>query len=104
MSKKKYTHMQALLPEIKALLAEGRSHRELEQHFGLTGDRPIHNLLKRERRKEKMVAAGIAPRVKGRPAKNAHKKDTLLEQAYEINRLKMENQLLGDFLQCTGRK
>lgn len=30
MSKRKYTHMQELLPEIKEMIAKGKSHREIE--------------------------------------------------------------------------
>ena len=104
MSKRRYTHIQEILPEIKAMIANGKSHQEIEEFFGLTGDRPVHNLLKRERRKEKKVAAGIVPRPKGRPRKDAPPRDVVAEQAYEINRLKMENKLLRDFLQLTGRK
>ena len=104
MSKRRYTHIQEILPEIKAMIANGKSHQEIEEFFGLTGDRPVHNLLKRERRKEKKVAAGIVPRPKGRPRKDAPPRDVIAEQAYEINRLKMENKLLRDFLQLTGRK
>lgn len=104
MSKRKYTHTQKLLPAIKAMIARGKSHREIEEFFGLTGDRPVHNLLKRERRKEKKIIAGIAPRPKGRPRKDAAPRDFVAEQAYEINRLKMENQLLRDFLRLTRRK
>ena len=104
MSKRSYTHIQTILPEIKEMLAKGKSHREIEAFFGLTGDRPVHNLLKRERRKEKKVMAGIAPRPKGRPRKCAPTRDLVAEQTYEIKRLKMENQLLRDFLQLTGRK
>lgn len=104
MSKRRYTHIQEILPEIKAMIANGKSHREIEEFFGLTGDRPVHNLLKRERRKEKKVATGIVPRPKGRPRKDAPPRDVVAEQAYEINRLKMENKLLRDFLQLTGRK
>ena len=102
MSKRKYTHIQTLLPEIKEMISEGKSHREIEQYFSLTGDRPIHNLLKRERRKEKQVQAGIAPRKKGRPTKGYVKPEK--EKDYEIKRLKMENELLRDFLHLAGRK
>ena len=104
MSKRKYTHTQKLLPEIKAMVASGKSHREIEEFFGLTGDRPVHNLLKSERRKEKKIIAGIVPRPKGRPRNAAAPRDLVTEQAYEINRLKMENQLLRDFLRLTERK
>ena len=86
------------------MIASGKSHREIEEFFGLTGDRPVHNLLKRERRKERKIQAGIIPRPKGRPRKDATPRDIVAEQAYEINRLKMENKLLRDFLQLTGRK
>ena len=50
MSKRKYTHIQEILPEIQVMIANGKSHREIEEFLGLTGDRPVHNLLKRERR------------------------------------------------------
>ena len=56
MSKRKYTHIQKILPEIQAMIANGKSRREIEEFFGLTGDRPVHNLLKRERRKDNAMA------------------------------------------------
>lgn len=104
MLKRKYTHVQELLPEIQSMIEEGKSHREIEGFLGLTGDRPVHNLLKRERRKEKKLLAGIAPRPKGRPRKDGAPRNVEAEQAYEIQRLKMENKLLRDFLQSTGRR
>lgn len=104
MTKRSYTHIQIILPEIKEMLAKGKSHREIEAFFGLTGDRPVHNLLKRERRKEKKIIAGSIPGPKGRPRKNAAPGDVVAEQAYEIERLKMENKLLRDFLRLTGRR
>ena len=95
MEKRRYTKIQALLPVIEAKLAEGKSQREIERELGLEGDRPIHNLLRRERKKE---VRGI-PKARGRkPAK------TLAEYKYENKRLKMENELLRDFLQFTERK
>ena len=95
MSKRRYTNMLALLPEIEQMLATGMSHREIENELGLEEDRPIHNLLKRQRRK---ADKGI-PKVRGRkPAK------TLQEYKYENKRLKMEVKLLQDFLQSTERK
>ena len=101
---RRYQHTQVLLTEIKELLAEGMTQKEIEEHFGLKGDRPVHQLLKREKRKEKRAAAGIAPRPKGRPRKDAEPRDIVAEQAYEIHRLKMENKLLRDFLSLTGRE
>jgi hypothetical protein len=43
------------------------------------------------------------PRPKGRPCKTSSPRDVIAEQAYEIDRLKRENNLLRDFLQLTER-
>ena len=91
MSKRRYTNMQVLLPTIEKMLESGKNHREIEAELGLEGDRPVHNLLKRQRKK----AAKGAPKF---PAK------TLQEYKYENKRLKMEVKLLQDFLQSTERK
>ena len=95
MKKRRYTKIQELLPVIELKLAEGKSQREIEIELGLEGDRPIHNLLKRERKKE---VRGIPKARVRKPAK------TLAEYKYENKRLKMENELLRDFLQSTERK
>ena len=95
MSKRRYTNMHALLPVIEEMLRTGMSHKEIEDELGLEGDRPVHNLLKRQRRKE---VKGV-PKFRGRkPAK------TLQEYKHENKRLKMEVKLLQDFLQSTERK
>ena len=79
------------------------SQREVEERLDLKGSRPVHQLLMRENRKEKRMAAGIMPRPKGRPRKDEPTRDIVAEQAYEIQRLKMENELLRDFLSLTGK-
>ena len=90
----KHQHTQQLLPQIKKMLEEGMAQKEVENTLGLTGYRPVHELLKRERRK---AAKGV-PKFRGRkPAK------TLQEYKYENKRLKMEVELLRDFLQSTER-
>ena len=104
MGKRSYTHTQVLLPEIRAMVASGKTQREIAEHFGFSSKEVVRELLKRERRKEAKIAAGIMPRPKGRPRKETLPRDTIEEQAYEIKRLKMENKLLRDFLQLTERK
>ena len=104
MKKRNYTHVQALLPEIKTMLAEGKTQREVADYYGFQDKQVVKRLLERERRKERKLEAGIIPRPKGRPRKDAVPRDIVAEQAYEIERLRMENQLLRDFLRCTGRK
>ena len=104
MSKRKYTHVQELLPEIETMLAEGKTQREVAEHFGFQDKQVVKRLLERERRKERKLEAGIIPRPKGRPRKDAVPRDIVAEQAYELQRLRMENKLLRDFLRCTGRR
>ncbi len=92
---RKYQHTMALLPQIKEMLAQGMTQKQVEKALGLTGYRPVHQLLTRERKKE---AQGV-PKQRGRkPAK------TLAEYKYENKRLKMENELLRDFLRFTERR
>ena len=103
MSKRNYTHVKILEPEIVEMRESGKTKREIAEHFGMTTEQ-VKELLKRYRRRERKIAAGITPRPKDRPRKDAPPRDVVVEQAYEINRLKMENKLLRDFLQLTGRK
>ena len=104
MEKRKYTRVQVLLPEIKAMLAEGKTQREVAESYGFQDKQVVKRLLARERRKERKLAAGILLRPKGRPRKDAAPRNIVAEQAYEIERLQMENKLLRDFLRSTGRK
>ena len=96
MSREKYTHVQFLLAEIRAMEAAGKSKREIAEHFGLRDKNVVKQLLKRERRKEEKARSGILPRPQGRPRKETAEA--------ELDRLRMENKLLRDFLQFTGRK
>ena len=92
---RKYQHTMELLPRNKQMLSEGMTPKEVENALGLTGYRPVHELLKRERKKEQQ---GV-PKQRGRkPAK------TLQEYKYENKRLKMEVELLRDFLSLTGKE
>ena len=52
MEKRNYTHVQVLLPEIKAMLAEGKTQREVAEHYGFKNKQVVKKLLERERRKE----------------------------------------------------
>ncbi len=52
---RRYQKMQKLLPEIKRMLESGMSQGEVAERLGLKGDRPIHDLLKRERKKAMQV-------------------------------------------------
>ena len=104
MGKRNYTHVQMLLPEIEAMIAEGKTQREVAEHFGFKDKYVVKKLLKRQREKQRKLEAGIVPHPKGRPRKDAAPRDVATEQAYEIERLRMENKLLRDFLRSAGRR
>ena len=92
---RRYQKVQELRPQIRQMLEQGMSQREVAESLGLKGERPVHDLLKRERKKE---IQGIRKQRGRKPAK------TLAEYKRENKRLQMENELLRDFLQSTGRK
>ena len=101
MSKRKYTHIQVLEEEIIALRAAGKTYREIAEKYNLKKEQ-IRELLKRRRRRQARIAAGIQPRAKGRPRKDGQPPQQ--SEKSELERLRMENKLLRDFLQLTGRK
>ena len=93
MSKRNYTHSKELLSTIQSMVAEGMTQREIAEHFGFKDKFVVKEVLKRARKK-----ATTIPKARGRkPAK------TLQEYKYENKRLKMENELLRDFLLLTER-
>ena len=92
---RKYQHTKELLPQIQEMLESGMTQKEVEAALGLTGYRPVHELLKRERKREKQRI----PKQRGRkPAR------TMQEYKYENKRLKMEVELLRDFVSLTGKE
>ena len=94
MTKRNYTHVKELLPAILKMVEQGKTQREIAEHYGLKDKMVVKRLLERERRKERNQRKS-----RGRkPAK------TLQEYKYENKRLKMEVELLRDFLQHTERK
>ena len=103
MGKRKYTKLEAIEPEIIAMRDAGKTRREIAEHFGLEV-RQIAWWVSRYNRKQAKLASGITPRPQGRPRKEEKPRNVEAEQAYEINRLRMENKLLRDFLRFTGRK
>ncbi len=91
---RKYEKVRELLPIIKEMSSRGKTQQQIAKELGLANKKVVWNLLYRERQKE---IQGL-PKFRGRkPAK------TLQEYKYENKRLKMENELLRDFLSLTER-
>ena len=82
MKKRKYTKVQVLEPEIVSMQEAGKTHKEIAEHFGL------------ERSQVKKCLESC-PRKDGQPPHQS--------EAAELKRLRMENQLLRDFLELAGR-
>ena len=69
-----------------------------------TGKRTNKKWLRRYRIKKEKIEAGIPIRTRGQHRKNSEPKNIIAEQVYEIQRLKMENDLLRDFLRFAERR
>ena len=81
------------------MIAEGKTHAEIAEHLGLKDRYVVHQILKRERRKQESEAA-ISEK-KGRPCK--YPPTTLAALKAENQRLKMENELMKSFLELAER-
>ena len=101
MEKRKWTNIKAVEPEIIKMREEGRTRQEIADKLGLEKVQ-IKNWISRYNREQARLTAGLPPKWRGRPRKSG---DTTIEECqYEIQRLKIENELLRDFLRFTGRK
>jgi transposase len=100
---RKYTDINQYESQIMEMRATGKTRREIAQALGLEKEQ-IKGWITRFNREQRKLEAGIKPRPKGRPRKDAEPRDIVAEQAYEIERLKMENKLLRDFMRLAGRR
>lgn len=91
-----------IIDEVKKMRESGKTYREIAEHLNLRNSESVRELLKRDRRCQLKLESGIMPRRHGRPPKGYQ--PTEQEKDNEIRRLKMENELLRDFLRIAGRK
>ena len=91
---RKYEKVQEFLPVVEQMVEAGYTHQEIAERLGFGGKMVVRKLLERSRMKAKSI-----PKQRGRkPAK------TLAEYKYENKRLKMEVELLRDFLSLSGKE
>ena len=76
--------------------AKGCTRREIAENLGITSEQ-VHGFVKRHNKKLRNIEAGVLPKKKGRPSKVKSLED-------EVLKLRMENELLRDFLSLTERK
>ena len=97
-----YTHVQAVEKEMLEMKAEGKTNREIAAYFGFQDKYVVKRWVKRYNRRMREMEAGIMPRRRGRPPKGYV--PTEQEKENEIRRLKMQNELLRDFLRLAERR
>jgi len=99
--KRRWTNMKMVEDRIKGLRNAGKTRQEIADELGLEKVQ-IKSWINRYNRKQKQLEHGIVPRRRGRPAKGHQATEQEINN--EIKRLKMENELLRDFLHIAGRK
>lgn len=95
-----YTHIKQYYEEMEQMHQEGHSCREIGEKFGFTKEQ-VKECLRRPRRKAQKEQESI-PKRRGRPAKQIPTTLSALEK--EVKQLRMENELLRDFLKAAERK
>ena len=109
---REYRHIEQYEKEIIELQKQGLSQRQIGERLGFRKEQ-IKEFVRRQREKDRKIAAGIAIKKKGRPAKDSvvTEEDKLADLRYklarkdaQIKQLEMENELMRDFLSLTERK
>ena len=100
---RKYTKMDGYEKQILTMKKAGKTQREIAGSLGLEREQ-IKECFRRYRCKQSNIEAGVKIRPKGRPRKDSEPRDIVAEQAYIIQRLRMENELLRDFMRSMGRR
>jgi transposase len=107
-----YRHIQEYEKEILELRAQGKTGREIREKFGFS-KKQYDNFITRYNRRQDKIAAGVAIKKRGRPAKDSvvTEEDKLTDLRYKLARkdarikqLEMENELMRDFLSLTESK
>lgn len=98
---RKYTRIQVLEANIYRMKEEGKTNREIAGEFGLEL-KQIKNLINRHNHANAAKEGETMPRPKGRPRKDGQPPHQ--RQETEIRRLRMENELLRDFLLACGKR
>ena len=96
-----YVKMECLAEEVFRRKAAGETNREIGEHFGLSKEQ-IKQLATRQRRKLRLMEQGYVSRPKGRPRKDAA--DEGVRQQNELAQLRMQVELLRNFLSEVGRR
>ena len=98
---RKYTKVEGLTEIIRQRKANGETNREIAESYGLTKYQ-VKQLMARQNRKERRIAAGYIPRPRGRPRKGTASEEA--KRNNEVVQLRMQVELLRNFLYEAGRR
>jgi len=98
---RRYRKVKGLEAEVFVMKEAGKTNQEIANHYDLSLSQ-IKGLIKRKNRRQEKIEAGIPLRKQGRQPKGQIKSEQAKDS--EIKRLKMENELLRDFLRHAGRR
>ena len=98
---RKYTKVEELSEIIRTRKASGETNRAIGESYGLS-KKQVKDLVNRQNRKKRLLAAGYVPRPKGRPQKEAASEE--VRQHKELVKLRMQVELLRNFLSEAGRR
>ncbi len=98
---RKYAKVEQLTEIVRERHLQGETYREIAASLGLEM-KQVKKLMERQRRKERMLAAGYIPRPKGRPRKEPASEEE--KQHNELVKLRMQVELLQNFLSEAGRR
>jgi len=101
MSKRRYTRMKQYEAIIAAMRNEGKSWQEIADELGCEMQQ-VKWCIARYNKKKKICVQLHEPKPKGRPRKDGQPPRQDMQK--ELDRLRMENKLLRNFLQSTERK
>ena len=95
--------MEVLAEEVFRRKAAGETNRQIAESYGLTKEQ-IKELVNRQNRKKRAIANGYVPLPKGRPRKDSVEETEEAKRNNELVKLRMENELLRNFLSEAGRR
>lgn len=98
---RRYTKVEILSEEVFRRKAAGETNREIGESYGLTKEQ-VKNLVRRQNRKQRLIAKGYIPRPKGRPRKSPANEEE--RRNNELIALRMQVELLRNFLYEAGRR
>ena len=98
---RRYMKVEGLAEVVRVRHEQGETYGEIAFSYGLR-KKQLKQLMERQRRKERKIAAGYIPRPKGRPRKEPASEE--VKRNNEIVQLRMQVELLRNFLCEAGRR